>query len=342
MTERRVYGGEVRALPGNLIAGTALRYGEVAPNFRERFMPGAFGRLLDVPLNLQHDPSVSLGVAELTDTPAGIEARARVPNAIHTLVRRGSLGGFSVEFTAQEERQEHGIRVIQSARLDGLAVVDRGAYPGSKVEARARTGKVRPGTKVAPIFDWQDPEEIAAKWAAGAKIPTRDMWSRSAVPKSGGGCECCGDGVNVVGFREDAWKQVIDAVRRREHRVSIHTGRYDVANLLATTDNGSLRLASGPRGLGVFMHAGVSDTPAARKMITSLPAGRPVVRPLIDFDRSTYTDVDGVRLYETAFLASLLVKWSPVGGDSWWNILFNDDDDPEDIEPEGRSMAWWA
>ena len=53
-------------------------------------------------------------------------------------VRSKVMRGLSVEFNATRERREGGIRVIEKATLSGLALVDRGAYHGTGVEARRR------------------------------------------------------------------------------------------------------------------------------------------------------------------------------------------------------------
>ena len=141
--ERRA-GGEFR-VEGRILTGIALRYGDVAPEFRERFAPGSLAPVPAVPLNLQHDAGLVIleaGAYELTDGPESLEVRAELPerSAAVQLVRRRALSGFSIEFHAREERSEGGLRVISAATLTGLALVDRGAYPGSKAELRAGRG----------------------------------------------------------------------------------------------------------------------------------------------------------------------------------------------------------
>lgn len=142
MEPERRYAAFRASADGRTLSGRALVYGDVSPDFRERFVPGAFGELGAVALNLQHDPSLVLveaGSLELTDSERALEVRATLPehSAAVQLVRRGALNGFSVEFLAREERSEGGVRVIARAELTGLALVDRGAYPQSKAEVRA-------------------------------------------------------------------------------------------------------------------------------------------------------------------------------------------------------------
>ena len=126
---------------GRTLTGRALVYGDIAPEFRERFVPGAFGDVPAViPLNLQHDDTVIVvPEAMLSDGPRALEVRADLPegSAALALVRRGALNGFSIEFNAREERNEAGIRVIEKAELTGLALCDKGAYPLSTAEVRA-------------------------------------------------------------------------------------------------------------------------------------------------------------------------------------------------------------
>ena len=121
-----------------------MRYGDVSPDFRERFVPGAFGQVSTIPVNLQHDPSIVIAPrAALADTKRELRVRAELPvgSAALDLVRRGALNGFSIEFTSQSERRESGVRVVERAKLTGLALVDQGAYPGARAEVRARSGR---------------------------------------------------------------------------------------------------------------------------------------------------------------------------------------------------------
>ena len=124
---------------GRTLSGVAMRYGDVSPGHRERFVPGAFGEIRPLPVNLQHDASmIVVPEAALTDTARALEVRADLPegSAALSLVKRGALNGFSIEFDALEEHREAGIRVITRAALTGLALVDRGAYPGAVAEVR--------------------------------------------------------------------------------------------------------------------------------------------------------------------------------------------------------------
>ena len=130
---------------GRTLSGRAMLYGDVSPSFRERFEPRAFGEVSRTDINLQHDPAIVLARdALLTDSPRELRVRAELPpgSAAFDLVRRGSLNGFSIEFFTREQRYEAGVRVVSRADLTGqIALVDRGAYPASTAEVRARSGR---------------------------------------------------------------------------------------------------------------------------------------------------------------------------------------------------------
>ena len=126
---------------GRVLVGAALVYGDIAPQFRERFVPGALAPVAPVALTLQHDSGMVIldaGAFVLTDGPRALEVRAELPegSAALELVKRAALTGFSIEFTALAETRQAGIRVVERAELTGLSLVDRGAYPLSTAEVR--------------------------------------------------------------------------------------------------------------------------------------------------------------------------------------------------------------
>ena len=137
---------------GRTLSGQGIVYGDVARvgARAERFLPGAFGADvggLDVLLNVQHDRGRVLarsggGGLTLTDTASALEVRAELPKTRESddtleLVEAKILRGFSLEFVALRESMEGPTRVIASARLAGLAVVDKPAYQASTISARA-------------------------------------------------------------------------------------------------------------------------------------------------------------------------------------------------------------
>ena len=148
---------EVRA-EGRLLSGTAVRYGDVASFAwgQERIEPGAFVPLGDAILNAQHDRTTPLARTEgggliLVDSEAALEIRAELPptrsaDDVLELVRAKVMRGLSIEFQALQERSEANVRVIERARLVGVAVVDTPAYPASAIEARC-AAIPRPGRR---------------------------------------------------------------------------------------------------------------------------------------------------------------------------------------------------
>ena len=146
-TERYFAGLEIRT-DGRSLVGPAIRFGEVSPDHRERFEPGAFAlddgrtRWLDV----GHDRSIVIahtdgGGLELRDTGEALEVTAHlaeIPAAMRALddVKAGLLRGFSIEFDPIEELREGGIRVVTKALLAGIGLVRNPSYTGSVVEVR--------------------------------------------------------------------------------------------------------------------------------------------------------------------------------------------------------------
>lgn len=173
------HGPELR-VAGRTLTGPAIVYGDVSPDYRERFEAGAFAPVPAVPLNLQHDPATVIlapGAFELRDTPAALEVRAELPerSAALALVRRGALNGLSVEFKVRSEhRASDGVRVVERAVLTGIGLVDRGAYPGSKVEVRRRRGRTIRQTIPADTDLGCECASAECKWARLVAEPLRE------------------------------------------------------------------------------------------------------------------------------------------------------------------------
>ena len=139
---------ELRAEGGRRLVGTVVDYRDTADRklFTERFVPGSLD-LSDVLLYAQHDRSQPLartpGTMELRETADALEMVATLPQTrladdVLQLVTAGVLQGLSVGFVAKRDRMEGNMRVIESATLDHIGVVDRPAYEESKVSVRSR------------------------------------------------------------------------------------------------------------------------------------------------------------------------------------------------------------
>lgn len=129
------------------IAGVLLRYGDTASfgTFTERFAPGALEARADVIANIMHDrtkPVARTGAGLiLAMGDDAVEARIEWPETVYAreakeLVEARVLRGFSIEFLARKERFEGRTRIIGAATLTGLGLVDRPAYPDSRIEGR--------------------------------------------------------------------------------------------------------------------------------------------------------------------------------------------------------------
>lgn len=139
---------------GRTLSGTVLAYNDISVSHKERFQPGSI-RLDDVViLDLEHDPlRVAAwhpsGGLDLRLDDSGIAMEAELPPipAAEAILRgieaAGGTLGLSVEFRAEKERKEGGLRVIEAAVLSGIGVVKRPSYPGSRLEAREGRLRVR-------------------------------------------------------------------------------------------------------------------------------------------------------------------------------------------------------
>ena len=136
---------------GRRLVGTVMPYNvpsDIGGGLLECFRPGSFGNVsaLDLLLNWQHQrerPLARTGGGGLTlmDSDVALEMAAVLPdtreaNDAVEMVKAGIMRGLSVEFHATRETMQGNMRVVEAARLVGVALVDVPAFPGSTVEAR--------------------------------------------------------------------------------------------------------------------------------------------------------------------------------------------------------------
>ena len=252
MREHRA-GAEFR-VQGRTLSGVVLRYGDIAPDFGERFLPGAFGDVREIAVNLQHDPSLIVAErAALADSPRSLEVRADLPegSAALALVRRGALSGFSIEFRARAERREAGVRVVERAELTGLALVDRGAYPESKAEVRARSGRT-----------------LRARIPSGKNL----------------GCRCSGPGCRFAKFSQEVLGEAIEEAFREGATDAVIAAFGSYNNPLASSAKGTVRAKVVKDGAEVEVD--IPTGPEGDKMIAAWENAGIVVRPYLDPARS--------------------------------------------------------
>lgn len=141
-------------LDDRTLRGRAITYGDVASlpgGLRERFRAGAFGgdvAGLDVILNRQHQRALPLartngGGLVLIDSAEGLDIEATLPetaaaNETLELVRSSILRGLSIEFAIRDFRMIAGTREVTAALLAGIGVVDKPAYPESRLRDDSR------------------------------------------------------------------------------------------------------------------------------------------------------------------------------------------------------------
>ena len=133
-----------RESPGRL-TGTLLRYEERARDRNEVFKRGALTWPKEgILINEQHNRQAPILRAVPYLDGDEVKIDAPVPNTTRgrdavTNIREGVWTGLSVEFHSRSEGRRGNLREIRSAYLGAAALVDSGAYGGSKVEVRAKT-----------------------------------------------------------------------------------------------------------------------------------------------------------------------------------------------------------
>ena len=311
-------GCEIR-VSGRTLAGPVMRYGEVASDRRERFEAGAFAPVPDVPLNLQHDRStvvLEAGDFELTDSPAALEIRAVLPesSAALSLVKRGALSGFSIEFHAQRERRESGLRVIDAAQLVGIALVDVPSYPGSRAELRRRGDR-------------------------GGRLAT----FRGRVP-TGKRLDCrCSPGDCLEALFEDGAFDNLTASQVTEMGRDVLGVVGDYSQAIASRKRKSIRFWQGRDGELEFA-IDVPNTERGKALMETFDAVDVLARPVIDNAGSRFTRDGTLARYSQARVRALTI--GPTDAAAGWTPLqlrrdANDDMPEEPARPARRRARRW-
>ena len=142
---------------GRTLVGTALRYGDVSTQNQtcgpERMEPGVFGDVAnaDVILDMMHQRTRPIartggGGLALTDSPEALTIAATLPETRDgddalRMVEAGILRGFSPMFFPRRERMEGNTRVISSAYMPRIGLVDTPAYGESLVAEIRQAGE---------------------------------------------------------------------------------------------------------------------------------------------------------------------------------------------------------
>ena len=306
-------GGEVR-VAGRTLSGIAMPYSTVSPGFNERFEPGAFGDVSTVDVNLQHDPGVVLARgATLTDSPRALSVSATLADgaAALQLVKRGALRGFSVEFHARAERREAGVRVIERAHLGGLALVDMPAYPAAAAEIRARSGRV-----------------LRSKVPFDTALACECIAERG--PGSGGAC------IPMVRFTKYAAELMADAFGEadRQHMLAV-AGNF--RRPLGSVSKGTLRGTKTPDGLEIEV-----DIPSGAigdEIVAAHETAGVIVRPLIDYDLSEFTDGPDGRTVTKPHLRAFIVG-STDAREGWTDATIDYDGEARAAPVPARRRVW--
>ena len=318
-------GAEFR-VAGRTLSGTVLRYGDISDEHRERFLPGAFGPTPSAPINIQHDPTMIVldaGDYVLSDSERALEIRADLPagSAALSLVKRGALNGFSVEFNARAERREGGIRVVERAYLVGIGLVDEPSYADSQAEVRRGGGGGGRGSRGGRLGTFR------------GRVPANKSMQ----------CQCGPKGCFDALFKQGAFRGAVDDA----DEILAVWGTYKSA--VASKRRKTVRFWEGEDGALEYA-IDIPNTEAGRALKETLDAKAVNVigRPVIDANASDFKIVGQVAEYDTVKVRALTV--GATDRDGGWPAVYlredADDDMPtqrarEDVIPAPRRVRAW-
>lgn len=311
MESERRNGGEFR-VAGRTLSGTVLRYGDISPGHGERFLPGAFGAAPRANLNLQHDPKTTIleaGEFILADSEQALEIRAELPpeSAALSLVRRGALNGFSIEFHARRESRMAGLRVIERAELTGVALVDQPSYPASKAEVRRRSVEHR-----------------VSLGRLRGRVPVNRRTD----------CACAPGSCKSAYFKSTAFRQV----PKRQRDILAVIGDYGAA--IASRDRGGLRLRLDDDG-ALDYTIDLPDSNRGRALMDTFETVPVYGRPVINVDASDVVMADGVAIYGRVEVRAITIGATDASvGWAALELVTVDDDDPPAPQRTARRRSW--
>ena len=188
-------------------------------------------------------------------------------------IRTGKTTGLSVEFRAERERSEGGLRVIERAELTGIGIVKAPSYTQSQVEARRRSGRTM-----------------------RARIP-----SDTSVE-----CRCAGAACTMAKLMQDGMREAFEsAFEKYERTVISGFNSYDAP--LASTRAGTLRGRILRNGDGE-VEIDLPDDAVGASVVSAHESAGVIVRPHIDAAAAEKTVEGDTVIYRTMPIRAFLVS----------------------------------
>lgn len=311
-TSERLFSGIELRTEGRRLMGEVMPYGDVSPSHRERFAPRSLHPSENVVLNLEHDemravawyPGGGLTLENDEQSLRMVAELPRIPAADRALeyVRAGEVSGLSVEFVAQSERRDEGIRVVEDAILKGVGLVRKPSYENALVEARKRLRTIR------------------------GRIPAKKALE----------CRCSPGDCSEALFENGALDEVIDPDQQKDALAVL--GEY--ANPLGSRKRKTLRFWSDREG-GLQFALDVPDSPRGRALLESMDAADTFARPVLDLDASEFVIESGRATYSKARIRALTFGATDAS-EGWEPLRFKTSpgDDVPQTPKRQRARRW--
>ena len=309
---------------GRNLFGIALRYNQLSPSHRERFDSGSLKFAENISLNIGHNRMMSVahkpnGGLELSQNLYEVRMKARLPkipaaDKALQMIQSGEIRGLSIEFLPRKESiDENAVRVIEEATLTGIGLVKHPSYE-TTIEARAKSGRT-----------------------LTSKLPYNQSLQ----------CECLGsDCPTLVQFSEYAGKLIRgliaealeDAQKGRSGKDVLAIGK-DYSKPLGSARRGTLRAKSNKKGLN--LEVDIPSGAVGDEVIAASETAGIVGRPLIDYSKTKFEDVNGVRMIEKPSVRGFM--FSVTDRREGWSdatISYDDPEQPRERSQRKRRRIW--